>query len=56
MRYLIGLILVLMLASCQLLEINIVQRSVMESGESLNSSSLDTDKETTDMELIVPIR
>ncbi len=43
-----------MLASCQLLEINIVQRSVMESGESLNSSSLD--KETTDMELIVPIR
>ena len=48
----------LFMTGCTFAEINIVQRSVMESGESLSNSSLDKNlrEESTQMELVVPLK
>ena len=49
---------IMLFAGCQLIEINIVQRAVIESGEDLSSESLDHNlrEETSQMRLVVPLK
>ena len=48
----------ILFTGCQLIEINIVQRAVIESGEDLSSESLDHNlrEETSQMRLVVPLK
>ena len=48
----------ILFAGCQLIEINIVQRAVIESGEDVSSESLDHNlkEETSQMKLVVPLK
>ena len=58
MMRLSSILILLFMTGCTFAEINIVQRSVMESGESLSNSSLDKNlrEESTQMELVVPLK
>ena len=53
-----SLIAAITLASCGLLEVNIVQRSTMSSGDGTTSSQKDTTqkKEATSLKLLVPLK
>ena len=49
---------ILFIHGCQFIEINIVQRAVIEKGQGLSTSSVDKTlkKESDQMELIVPLK
>jgi len=54
----IGVVIMVTLASCHLVEVNMVQRSTLSDGETIKTSQHDTtiDRDEATMELIVPIK
>ncbi len=58
MKYLIITISLILFQGCNLLEVNMVQRSTLSNGEKVSSSQNDTtvDEEEDSMRLVVPLK